>query len=146
MREKKHVSQPRRPGPPGLCPGGPGLSSIFAIATCHELVHPNEGIPQALVRTEPRRQPTAALGPLLNSGGKPQPPVMSDRAAAEARCTCPAATGPAPPHRSASAATLATPDYSARHAGNPEQSGHIKIPTIPHNPGCIASPGNRVLR
>jgi hypothetical protein len=38
---------------------------------------------------------------------------------------------------SASAATLATPNCSARYAGNPEQSGHIKIPTIPHNPGKL---------
>jgi hypothetical protein len=69
--------------------------------------------------------------------GKPQPPVMSDRGAAEARYTCPAATGPAPPHGSASAATLATPDYSARYASNPEQGAHIKIPAIPHNPGKL---------
>src|SRR5215469_14708708 len=76
----------------------------------------------------PRRQPTAALGPLLNPGGKPQPPVMSDRAATEARYTCPAATGPAPSHGSASAATLATPGYAARYVRSPGQSGHIKIP------------------
>jgi hypothetical protein len=38
---------------------------------------------------------------------------------------------------SASAATLATPDCSARYARNPEQSGHVKILTIPHNPGKL---------
>ena len=92
--------------------------------------------PPGSCRSTPRSTTPPAASP-----APPDPPPRQQRrytAAGSTRAyTCPAATGPAPPHGSTSAATLATPDYSARHASNPEQSGHIKIPTIPHNPGKL---------